>query len=187
MEERYLGKSELRVRKLTMVIVVFVCIAMHLYAEEALEDVLRKHMQGPLCWPVSKTANVKRRVRVIEYILDDPGRPGHGERRRLVTSLLDPSAYPAHALACAYHERWAVEILINEIDTHQRQPKQPCRSRTPLSVLQEFFGLLIARYRVRQVMQWAKAAGCGILTTRYTAPKPSSSSIWGFAARPWRA
>jgi hypothetical protein len=91
-------------------------------------------------------------VRVIEYKLDDPGRPGHGERRRLITSLLDESAYPAHVLACAYHERWEIEIVIDEADTHQRQPKKPCRSRTPRGVLQEFYGLLVAHYCVRQVM-----------------------------------
>ena len=42
-----IGKSELRVRKLTMVIVVLVCIAMNLFTEEAIEDVLFKLMQGP--------------------------------------------------------------------------------------------------------------------------------------------
>lgn len=91
-------------------------------------------------------------VRVIQYILDDPGRPGHGERRRLITSLLDEYAYPAHELACAYHERWEIEITIDEMDTHQRQPKKPLRSRTPLGVLQELYGLLIAHYCVRKVM-----------------------------------
>lgn len=91
-------------------------------------------------------------VRVIEYKLDDPGRPGHGERRRLITSLLDETAYPAHTLACAYHERWEVEIAIDEMDTHQRKPKLPLRSRTPLGVLQELYGLLIAHYCVRKVM-----------------------------------
>ena len=91
-------------------------------------------------------------VRVIEYQLDDPGRPGHGEYRRLITSLLDAVAYPAHPLACAYHERWEVEITIDEMDTHQRQPKKPLRSRTPLGVLQELYGLLIAHYCVRKVM-----------------------------------
>jgi hypothetical protein len=94
-------------------------------------------------------------VRVIEYQLDDPGRPGHGERRRLITSLLDESAYPALRLACAYHERWEVEITIDEIDTHQRQPKKPLRSRTPLGVLQELYGLLIAHYCIRKVMHAA--------------------------------
>jgi hypothetical protein len=91
-------------------------------------------------------------VRVIEYKLDDPGRPGHGERRRLITSFLDEVAYPVKALACAYHQRWEVEITIDEMDTHQRQPKKPLRSRTPLGVLQELYGLLIAHYCVRKVM-----------------------------------
>ena len=94
-------------------------------------------------------------VRVIEYQLDDPGRPGHGERRRLITSLLDEVAVPAHALACAYHERWEIEITIDEIDTHQRAPLQPLRSRTPLGVLQELYGLLIAHYCIRKVMHEA--------------------------------
>lgn len=91
-------------------------------------------------------------VRIIEYTLDDPGRPGHGQRRRLLTSLYDEVAYPAHTLACAYHERWEVEITIDEMDTHQRRPLQPLRSRNHLGVLQELYGLLIAHYCVRKVM-----------------------------------
>jgi hypothetical protein len=94
-------------------------------------------------------------VRVIEYTLDDPTRPGHGERHRLITSLWDEVAYPAHTLACAYHERWEVEIAIDETDTHQRRPRQPLRSRTPLGVLQELYGLLLAHYAIRAVMHQA--------------------------------
>jgi hypothetical protein len=91
-------------------------------------------------------------VRVIEYTLDDPHRPGHGERHRLVTSLLDVLAYPAHTLACEYHQRWEVEITIDEVDTHQRLPNLPLRSQTPVGVIQEAYGLLIAHYAVRTVM-----------------------------------
>src|SRR3972149_2524389 len=94
-------------------------------------------------------------VRVIEYTLDDPTRPGHGERHRLITSLLDEVAYPAHPLACAYHERWEVEITIDETDTHQRRPRQPLRARRPLGVLQELYGLLLAHYAIRAVMHQA--------------------------------
>ena len=71
-------------------------------------------------------------VRVIEYTLDDPHRPGHGERHRLVTSLLDVPTYPAHTSACEYHQRWEVEITIDEVDTHQRLPNLPLRSQTPV-------------------------------------------------------
>lgn len=94
-------------------------------------------------------------VRVIEYTLDDPARTGHMERHRLVTSLLDSGLYPAHDLAVAYHERWEVEITIDETDTHQRRPLRPFRSRTPLGVLQEFYGLLLAHYIIRATMHEA--------------------------------
>ena len=91
-------------------------------------------------------------VRVIEYTLDDPQRPGHGEVHRLITSLLDPDVYPAHTLACEYHQRWEVEITIDEVDTHQRVPNLPLRSQKPVGVIQEAYGLLIAHYAVRSVM-----------------------------------
>ena len=94
-------------------------------------------------------------VRVIMYTIDDPRRSGHGQRHRLVTSLLDEVAYPAHTLAIAYHERWDIEITIDETDTHQRRPRQPLRSRTPLGVLQELYGLLLAHYAIRAVMHEA--------------------------------
>lgn len=94
-------------------------------------------------------------VRVIEYTIDDPARPGHGEHHRLITSLLNPVICPAHTLACAYHERWEIEITIDETDTHQRRPRQPLRSRTPWGVLQELYGLLLAHYAIRAVMHEA--------------------------------
>lgn len=94
-------------------------------------------------------------VRVIEYTIEDPQRPGHGERHRLVTSLLDPDLYPAHTLACEYHQRWEIEITIDEIDTHQRLPNRPLRSKKPAGVIQEAYGLLIAHYAVRTLMHEA--------------------------------
>jgi hypothetical protein len=94
-------------------------------------------------------------VRVIEYTLQDPGRPGHGKHHRLITSLLDEAVAQAHTLACAYHERWEIELTIDELDTHQRPPRRPLRSRTPLGVLQELYGLLLAHYAIRAVMHEA--------------------------------
>jgi hypothetical protein len=94
-------------------------------------------------------------VRVIEYTIEDPHRTGHRERHRLITSLLDPDRYPAHTLACEYHQRWEAEIAIDEVDTHQRLPKQALRSRKPAGVIQEAYGLLIAHYAVRMLMHEA--------------------------------
>lgn len=91
-------------------------------------------------------------VRVIEYTLDDPARPGHAQRHRLVTTLLDPRAYPALDLVCLYHERWEVEVTIDEFKTHQRLLGRPLRSRKPIGVLQELYAVLIAHFVVRFIM-----------------------------------
>lgn len=94
-------------------------------------------------------------VRVIEYTLTDPALVGYGETHRLVTSLLDPAKYPALELVCAYHERWEFELAVDEVDTHQRPPRVPLRSKKPLGVIQELYGLLIAHYVVRHAMHQA--------------------------------
>jgi hypothetical protein len=93
-----------------------------------------------------------RVVRVVAYTFTDPHRPGHGERHRLVTSLLDPAAAPARDLIGAYHERWEVEVTIDELDTHQRLLQQPLRSQRPVGVIQEVYALLLAHYALRAVM-----------------------------------
>lgn len=94
-------------------------------------------------------------VRLIEYTLTDPTLPGYGEVHRLVTTLLDPSVASALALVGTYHERWEIEILIDETDTHQRLSDRPLRSRKPVGVIQELYGLLIAHYAVRLLMHEA--------------------------------
>lgn len=91
-------------------------------------------------------------VRVITYSIDDPGREGYGNTHRLMTSLMDPKLHPALELACAYHERWEEEMTIDEMDTHQRMVNQPMRSKKPVGVIQELYGLLIAHYAVRHIM-----------------------------------
>jgi hypothetical protein len=102
---------------------------------------------------------VRLLVRIIEYTIDDPNRPGHGAHHRLITSLLDAELYPAHTLACEYHQRWEIEITIDEVDTHQRIPNVPLRSHKPDGVIQEAFGLLLAHYAVRVVMHDAATLG----------------------------
>ncbi|MDQ5850682.1 MAG: IS4 family transposase, partial [Chloroflexota bacterium] len=71
-------------------------------------------------------------VRVISYTITDPPRPGYGETHRLVPTLLDPQLYPALDLVCAYHERWELELTIDEMQTHQRLAQRTPRSRTPV-------------------------------------------------------
>ena len=104
-------------------------------------------------------------VRVIVYTLTDPARPGYGETHRLVTTLLDAQEVPALALIAAYHERWEIELTIDEIDTHQRLAQHPLRSQKPVGVIQELYGLLLAHYAVRALMAEA-AAAAGLAPTR---------------------
>jgi len=91
-------------------------------------------------------------IRVIEYTVTDPVLPGYGEKHRLITSLLNHRLYPALELAQNYHQRWEVEITIDETDTHQRLAYHPLRSQKPAGVIQELYGLLLAHYIVRKIM-----------------------------------
>jgi hypothetical protein len=96
-------------------------------------------------------------VRVLVYTLDLPGWPHDGETARLITTLLDPVRYPARTLIAAYHERWEIELTIDEIESHQRPVGRPLRSKTPTGVIQELYGLLIAHYLIRAEMVEAAA------------------------------
>jgi hypothetical protein len=104
-------------------------------------------------------------VRVIVYTLTDPARPGYGATHRLVTTLLDAQEAPALEVICAYHERWEIELTIDEIDTHQRLVQHPLRSQKPVGVIQELYSLLLAHYAVRALMAEA-AAQEGLAPTR---------------------
>ena len=96
-------------------------------------------------------------IRIIEYTFDDENRPGHGQRHRLYTTLLDVQTYPATELVVLYHERWEYELGNDEIKTHQLTKDMPThlRSKTPAGVVQEFYGLLLAYNAVRQLMHAA--------------------------------
>jgi hypothetical protein len=58
-------------------------------------------------------------------------------------------------LSCAYHERWEIEVVVDELDTHQRLAGRTLRSLKPVGVIQELYGLLLAHYVVRMLMHEA--------------------------------
>jgi hypothetical protein len=94
-------------------------------------------------------------VRVIEYRITD-ARLGEPEQiYRLATTWLNPRTAPALDLIDCYHERWEVEVVIDEIKTHQRLQQPVLRSRTPDGVRQEVYALLLAHYAVRALMHHA--------------------------------
>ena len=95
-----------------------------------------------------------QQVRAIDYTLKDSATPVHSSYR-LVTNILDPEAAPALELAALYHERWEIESVFDEFKTHMRGASTVLRSRTPELVEQELWGLLLAHFAVRQLMEQA--------------------------------
>ena len=96
-------------------------------------------------------------MRVIEYRLE--GVADAEPLYRLLTSLLDPAAAPAAELAALYHQRWEIETAFDELKTHLRGSKIVLRSKTPELVRQEFWGLLLAHFAIRDLMQQAAQKG----------------------------
>ena len=95
-------------------------------------------------------------VRVVEYAIDDQGRPGAtGTTYRLLTTILDPTAAPAEELAALYAQRWEIESIFDELKTHQRGPRVILRSRTPEGVYQEAWGYLCVHYALRALIHAA--------------------------------
>jgi Insertion element 4 transposase N-terminal/Transposase DDE domain len=93
-------------------------------------------------------------VRVIEYTLNDPNRPGLREKHRLLTTLLDEKRDPAKDLIELYHVRWEQELAIDELKTHEME-RPVLRSQTPAGVVQEIYGLLLGHCVIRSLMHEA--------------------------------
>jgi hypothetical protein len=93
-----------------------------------------------------------RIVRIIEYVHNDPTRPGCGQKHRLLTDLLEPADLPACEAPLVYHERWDHELVFDEIKTHLNGRAVLLRSKTPRGVVQELYGLFLAHRIIRQIM-----------------------------------
>lgn len=98
-------------------------------------------------------------VRAIRY-----QRKGYPPRF-LLTSLLDAKRYPATELRVLYHERWEIELGFGEIKTDMLQRLETIRSRSPETVTQELWGLLLAYNLVRLEMERV-AQETGVAPTR---------------------
>jgi hypothetical protein len=94
-------------------------------------------------------------VRVMEYRITDERLGELGKTYRLATTWLNPRTAPALSLIDCYHERWEVEVVLDEIKTHQHLQQPVLRSRTPDGVRQEVYALLLAHYAVRALMHQA--------------------------------
>lgn len=75
--------------------------------------------------------------------------------RTLLTSMQDSQRFSAASIIALYHERWELEIGNDEIKTHLLDRQEAIRSRTPVGVRQEIWGILIAYNLVRVEMERA--------------------------------
>ena len=91
-------------------------------------------------------------VRIISYRVTDARLGEPGKVYRLVTTLLNPRVAPASTLINLYHERWEIELVIDEIKTHARAQRKVLRSKTPEGVRQELYGIYLAHYAVRVLL-----------------------------------
>jgi hypothetical protein len=83
----------------------------------------------------------------------------------LLTSLTDSKKYPAKEVRELYHERWEIELGFDEVKTEMLEREETIRSKSPRSVEQELWGLLLAYNLVRREME-AVAQDAGVPPTR---------------------
>ena len=100
------------------------------------------------CYPLRKPIW----VRIISYHITDERLGEVGKVYRLVTTLLNPRTAPREKLVVLYHERWEIELVIDEVKTHERAQRKVLRSRTPEGIRRELYGIFLAHYAVRTLM-----------------------------------
>lgn len=99
-------------------------------------------------------------VRAIQY-----QRKGF-RTQTLLTSLLDPVAFPAAEIIALYHERWELELAFDEVKTHTLEREEASlRCKNPERVAQELWGLAVAYNLVRLTMADV-AHRAGVLPTQ---------------------
>lgn len=89
---------------------------------------------------------------------------GENERVRLLTDLTDSETFRAIELAQLYHQRWECEVTYRELKSGllvTSKTKMPThfRSKTPIGVVQECWGLAIAHLLTRELMDKGATAG----------------------------
>lgn len=93
----------------------------------------------------------KMSVRIIRFTLDIPG--FRTQSVTLVTTLLDPKAYPAEELARLYARRWRIELWFRDIKTSMGMEVLRCKS--PKLVHKELEMFFIAYNLIRCLMTQA--------------------------------
>ena len=92
-------------------------------------------------------------VRILRFTATIRG--FRGRRITLVTTLLDPAAYPAHELAALYARRWRLELCLRDLKTTLGMEQLRCKS--PDMAEKELLAYLVAHNLIRCVIAEAVA------------------------------
>ena len=142
-------------------------------------QVLAEGMYLAVLHPARKADGPPITVRVIEYTVHtspaDGGDGGDGAEESsevfaLVTDLLDPEAYPALDLACAYPMRWQAETVIGHHKTDMGEGMPVLRSKDPEGVAQEMWALF-AVYQAIHTLIGAAVDATGIPPEKISFPQ----------------
>ncbi len=111
--------------------------------------------QRPLYLPKALWKRIPQQieVRVLRFALAVPG--FRTQSVTLVTTLLDPQAYPAEELARLYAKRWRIELWFRDIKTSMGMEVLRCKS--PKMVHKELEMFFIAYNLIRVLMMQAAA------------------------------
>ena len=144
--------------------------------------VLADGMYLAVLHPARKADGPPITVRVIEYTVhtspadggdgdgDSDGEEESSEVFALVTDLLDPEAYPALDLACAYPMRWGCETVIGHHKTDMGEGMPVLRSKDPEGVAQEMWALF-AVYQAIHTLIGAAVDATGIPPEKISFPQ----------------
>ncbi|HEU4402275.1 MAG TPA: IS4 family transposase, partial [Candidatus Polarisedimenticolia bacterium] len=101
----------------------------------------------------------------------------------LLTSMLDPRAFPAEEVAALYHERWEIELGYGEVKTRMLERFEAIRSRRPIGVAQELWGVALAYNLVRlEMTRIADEAGVPPTRISFTMALGLIRDEWGWCA-----
>ncbi len=111
--------------------------------------------------PVSREARRRDPTRPRTWVVRALQYQRRGFRPQwLLTSRLDPVAYPAAEIVALYHERWAMEVGDDEVKTERLEREETLRSQRPAGVAQELWGVGLMYNLIRlEMVRVAEAVG----------------------------
>jgi len=119
-------------------------------------------------------------LRLVRFACDVPG--WRTEAITVVTTLLDPQAYPARDLAALFRRRWEIETDLGHVKTTMKMDF--LRTKSPAMVRKELWAHLLA-YNLIRTLMWDAAQhrrGLSPLRLSFKGAMQEMMALWPFSA-----